>query len=169
MSHTNNSTRGASASDVNNLIRVVKDNIPGQTMMFGKLTDNSSKMWVDEDDNSSRSEAAPEVEPQITWENPEDKTYDKTLKFSDLTPGMTYKVIPVKSISTKYGLQFIVEVTDPETNESFQVFTPNNYKDRVRRLCGTCMVTHMLKYEGLSTYKGRKIHEYKIGKFTEAE
>ena len=103
---------------------------------------------------------------QVQWEEETtEETYSKALAFGELDTKIVYKVTPVKVIVRKYGPQLLMEVEDMDDikHESFPVFAPNNYRERVKKLCDSSMVPHMLKYNGMELKNSRKVHSYRVG------
>ena len=106
-------------------------------------------------------------EDDITWEEETSELiYSQTKNFGDLDTTVTYKVTPVKIVVRKYGPQLLIEVEDRKDpkHESFPVFAPSNYRERVKQLCGTTMQPHLLRYHGMDVKNSKKMHNYQIGK-----
>lgn len=53
-------------------------------------------------------------------------SYLPTLKIKDMTQDYEYPVLNIKSLNTKFGTKFVVELIDEEWNE-FQIFLPDRF------------------------------------------
>lgn len=87
-----------------------------------------------------------------------------TKSFSDLTAGQIYIVNPVKIVVTKFGPKLLLEVErqDDPKHESFSVFAPTFYRERVSKTCGKVMVRHLMRYNGMEFRSNKKIHSYNV-------
>lgn len=56
-------------------------------------------------------------------------SYLPTLKIKDMKQDYEYPVLNIKTLKTKYGHKFVVELIDEEWNE-FQIFLPDRFSKK---------------------------------------